>query len=142
MDPDNAIMRICAQGGAGEIALRREEAHALFLHARRTSTENVEACIAAHYVGRLQSDDQQALWWNQIALARADAVRDGRVRSFYASLHLNLGMAHEKLGQLAHARHHFQRAAASVADIIDDGHRVLVEYGINRGLERTRTAGS
>ncbi|MBS1123303.1 MAG: hypothetical protein H6Q90_5531 [Deltaproteobacteria bacterium] len=142
MDPDNAIMRICAQGVAAEIALRRDEAHALFLHAWRSSTDNVEACIAAHYVGRLQSDDQQALWWNQIALARADAVRDGRVRSFYASLHLNLGMAHEKLGQLAHARHHFQRAAASVADIIDDGHRVLVEYGINRGLERTRTAGS
>jgi hypothetical protein len=142
MDPENVIIQLCVKGVEAEAAFRHDEAQALFLHAWRSSSDDVEACIAAHYVARMQSDPQQSLWWNQIALARADAVRDGRARAFYASLHLNLGLAHEKLGQIAHARHHFQRAAASVAEIIESGHRVLVEYGITRGLERTQAAQS
>jgi tetratricopeptide (TPR) repeat protein len=137
MDPDNPVIRLCVQGAEAEAQARFDEARALYEHAWRASRDDLEACIAAHYIARRQHNPDQALWWNQIALARADSVRDGSVRAFYASLHLNLGMAHENLGQLAAARLHYERAADTLHDITDDNHRVLVQYGVTRGLKRT-----
>ena len=137
MDPRNPIIQLCVQGVEAESAARFAEARTYFEQAWKASTDDVEACIAAHYIARNQTDLEQALWWNQIALARADRVRDDRVRSFYASLHLNLGMAHEKLGQIGIAHHHFLKASATLQDIDDSEHRVLVEYCVTRGLKRT-----
>ncbi|HEU0035055.1 MAG TPA: hypothetical protein VFQ53_30725 [Kofleriaceae bacterium] len=145
MDPDNIVVRLCVQGVEAEAAYRHEEARALFETAWRSSRDDLEACIAAHYIARQQPDPETALFWNQLALARADSVArkaPERVRGFYATLHLNLGMAHEKLGQIAHARHHFVKAAAALEDITEGGHRVLVEYSVNRGLERTASYSS
>ena len=139
MDPTNPIIQLCVQGVEAESAARFEEARTYFEQAWRAASNDVEACIAAHYIARNQSDLAQALWWNQIALARADRVRDERVRSFYASLHLNLAMAHEKLGQTGIARLHYQRAAETVNDIDDGEHRVLVDYCVSRGLKRTES---
>src|SRR5215204_1196529 len=90
MDPTNPIIQLCVQGVEAESARRFDEARTYFEQAWRAATDDVEACIAAHYIARNQSDLEQALWWNQIALARADKVADDRVRSFYSSLHLNL----------------------------------------------------
>lgn len=139
MDPGNAVVQLCVRGIEAEADGRVDEARDLFQAAWRASSDDVEACFAAHYMARQEPDAERALFWNQLALARADAVRGDRgVRGFYAALHLNLAIAHERLGQVAIARHHFERAAASVSDISESGHRVLVEYGVTRGLERTR----
>lgn len=140
MDPDNPVIRLCKLGVEAEAAERFDEARALFERAWRSSSNNVEACIAAHYVARRQRTADQMLWWNQIALARADATRDGRVRGFYASLHLNLAMAHEHLGQPGAAHHHYSRARAAVDAIEDPDHRLLVEDRVAQGLERTKLA--
>ncbi|MBA3818964.1 MAG: hypothetical protein H0X17_08745 [Deltaproteobacteria bacterium] len=139
LDPRNPIFQLCVQGVEAEAASRVDEARTYFEQAWRASSNHVEACIAAHYIARHQTDPSQALFWNQVALARADAVADpAKVRSFYASLHLNLGMAHEKIGQLAIAHHHYSRAALALESIVDSEHRVLVEYGVSRGLKRTQ----
>lgn len=137
MDATNPIVQLCVQGVEAESARRFDEARTYFEQAWRAATDDVEACIAAHYIARNQSDLEQALWWNQIALARADRVTDDRVKSFYASLHLNLAMAHEKLGQVGIARHHYHRANETLGDITDSEHRVLVDYCVVRGLKRT-----
>jgi tetratricopeptide (TPR) repeat protein len=137
MDPTNPIIQLCVQGVEAESARRFDEARTYFEQAWRAATDDVEACIAAHYIARNQSDLEQALWWNQLALARADKSRSARVKPFYASLHLNLAMAHEKLGQTGIARHHYDRANATIGDITDTEHKVLVEYCVARGLKRT-----
>jgi tetratricopeptide (TPR) repeat protein len=137
MDPTNPIIQLCVQGVEAESGRRFDEARTYFEQAWRAATDDVEACIAAHYIARNQSDLEQALWWNQLALARADKSRSERVKPFYASLHLNLAMAHEKLGQTGIARHHYNRAHATIVDITDTEHRVLVEYCVARGLKRT-----
>jgi tetratricopeptide (TPR) repeat protein len=142
MDPDNPVVRLCVKGVEAETANRFEDARALFEQAWRSSTNDVEACIAAHYLARHQQSAVQTLWWNQIALARADATRDERVRGFYPSLHLNLAQAHENLGQLAAARHHYERAGRSLDEIEDLDHRFAYEDSVARGLERTANTGS
>ena len=138
MDPTNPIIQLCVQGVEAESAKRFEEARTYFEQAWRAATDDVEACIAAHYIARNQSDLEQALWWNQIELARADRAGGERVKSFYSSLHLNLAMAHEKLGQVGIARHHYHRANETLSDIDDGEHRVLVDYCVTRGLKRTQ----
>ncbi len=54
---------------------------------------------------------QDTLHWNQEALARADAVGDSRVRSFYPSLYLNMGHSYEVLGNRAEASRYYALAA-------------------------------
>lgn len=137
MDAQNPIIQLCVQGVEAESARQFDEARTYFEQAWRTASDDVEACIAAHYIARAQTDLELALWWNQLALARADKSRSERVKPFYASLHLNLAMAHEKLGQVGIARHHFERASATISDITDSEHKVLVEYCVTRGLKRT-----
>jgi len=137
MDPDNPVIRLCVQGVEAEQQQRLDDARALYENAWRAARNDVEACIAAHYIARAQPEPMQMLWWNQIALARADASRDEYVRSFYASLHLNLGIANEKLGQIAAARHHYLRASDAIDDVADPEQRLQVLRGIDRGLART-----
>lgn len=88
MDTTNPVIQLCIQGTRAEFEHRREDAHGLYLQAWAASTDNHEACIAAHYVARFQETPQESLQWNQIALDRAMAVNDERVTEFYPSLYL------------------------------------------------------
>jgi hypothetical protein len=111
MDLDNPVIKLCAQGTRAEFEGRIEQARALYLLAWAIAQDDFEACVAAHYVARHQTSPQDTLHWNQEALARADAVGDDRVRSFYPSLYLNLGCSHEVLGDQPEARRYYQLAA-------------------------------
>ena len=93
-----------------EFAGRLADARALSWQA---ATDDYEACIAAHYVARYEESKEGALRWNQQALACAQAVNDGRVEAFYPSLYLNMGRAHENLGDQAAAQHYYILAARS-----------------------------
>jgi len=137
MDPTNPVIRLCVQGVEAEQQQRLDDARAHYQNAWRASRNDVEACIAAHYIARSQTEAMQMLWWNQIALSRADSSHDEAVRPFYASLHLNLGLAHEKLGQVAAARHHYMRAVDTIDHVADPEQRRQVMRGIERGLSRT-----
>lgn len=111
MDLNNLVVRLCVEGTRAEFEGRIETARTLYIQAWAAVRDDYEACIAAHYVARHQEDPQDRLRWNQEALVRADAVGDERVCGFYPSLYLNLGHAHETLGNLAEARRYYELAA-------------------------------
>jgi len=134
MEAESPALRLCMEGVAAEHAARHDEARALFQHAWRSASSDSEACIAAHYIAQLQHDAMQALYWYQIALARADRTHCERVRELYSSLHVNIAIAYERLGQLYAARHHYQRAAAALDDVRDPEQRAFVERGLERGV--------
>jgi hypothetical protein len=69
-----------------------------------SSTDNYEACIAAHYLARCHANPEKSLRWNQLALSHADLVNDERVRDFYPSLHLSLGRSYEVVGERSRHR--------------------------------------
>src|SRR6185369_12384821 len=98
MDPNNPIVKLCVAGMRAEGEGRLDEARALFDQAWAARRDAFEACIAAHYVARPQATPEETLRWNEVALEQAEAVGDGRVQGFYASLYLNVGHAHEVLG--------------------------------------------
>jgi len=136
MDPENPVVKLCAQGMEAELAGRPVEARDLFTRAWEARTDDYDACVAAHFVARHQATPEETLRWNEEALTRARAVADGRVHGFYPSLYLNLGHSHEQLGRLDDARRFYELAAASATDLPPDPYGDTVRDGIARGRER------
>ena len=137
IDPNNPVVHLCAEGIQAEMAGRREDAAALYQRAWDSRTDEFEACIAAHYLARLQSDPANILHWNQLSLEHAGAVKDDRVAEFYPSLYLNLGKAHEDLGHRAEARRFYELAAEKVEALPEGKYADIVKQGIANGIART-----
>lgn len=112
MDSNNPIIKLCIAGARAEFEGKNEIACELYRLAWETVTDDYEACIAAHYVARCQDTPGEILHWNQVALERAEAVKDGRVKDFYPSLYLNLGRSYELLGKQAEAKKYYDLAAS------------------------------
>lgn len=136
MDPENPIVKLCVEGMKAECAGRHDVARALFVRAWDARTDDWEACIAAHYLARHQPTPEDSLRWNHEALDRANAVADERVRAFYPSLYLNLGHAHEQLGNMDEARRFYDLAAAAAERLPEDRYRGIVRQGIENGQGR------
>jgi tetratricopeptide (TPR) repeat protein len=136
MDPNNPIVKLCAEGMQAESEGKNEAALRLFTQAWEASRDDYEACIAAHYLARQQTTPQDVLRWNREALQRAEAVGDERVEGFYPSLYLNMGYSYEMLGSREEAIRYYQLAAASVANLPDGAYGDLVRGGVAEGLKR------
>ncbi|MGH4012966.1 MAG: hypothetical protein ACRDSL_03330 [Pseudonocardiaceae bacterium] len=102
-------------------------------------------CALAHAMADVQDDVRDELVWDLRALEAADLITDERaaqagvmspVRSFYPSLHLNLGECYRKLGDLARAREHLQYGQAAVGALADDGYGQMIKGGLDRLAER------
>jgi len=111
MDTTNHVIQLCMQGARAEFEHRLDDACALYQQAWDSHADDYEACIAAHYLARFQDTPEETLRWNQIALERANAVNDERVREFYPSLYLNLGQSHELLGNHDKSKRYYDLAA-------------------------------
>lgn len=111
MDITNPVIQLCIQGAFAEFEKRTDDARALYHHAWVLHADDYEACIAAHYLARFQDTPEETLHWNQVALERADAVGDERVREFYPSLYLNLGRSYEIMGNQNEAQRYYELAA-------------------------------
>jgi hypothetical protein len=136
MDPDNPVVKLCAQGMEAEFAGRADDARQLFQQAWDAAQDDYEACIAAHYLARSQPTFDDNLHWNQVALAHADAVADERVREFYPSLYLNLGHSYEITSDLPAARIHYELAAERVAMLPAGPYGDMVRRGVANAVQR------
>jgi hypothetical protein len=112
IDTDNPIIKLCIAGTQAEFEGKMDDARALFNQAWEAASDHYEACIAAHYVARFQTDPAEGLRWNLGALRHARLVGDDRVKGFYPSLYLSIGRAYEVLGDWVVARSYYDLAAA------------------------------
>ena len=136
MDPNNAVVRLCAQGMEEEGRGNSTEATKLFAQAWTQSTNDFERCIAAHYVARHQPTTELSLRWNQEALDCAKRVAGESVAGFLPSLYLNLGKSHEDLDNDDEARRLYECATENLASVPAGAYRDIVQDGITRGLQR------
>ncbi len=102
---------LCAQCTQAEYAGRLDDARLLSLRAWESAADDLDACLAAHYVARYEPDPVERLRWNEIALEKAEGAPPERIVGWLPSLCVNLGRAHEALGHEAQARHYFAQAA-------------------------------
>ncbi len=94
--------------------------------------DQYQACVVAHFLAHAHVDPEAQLAWHLHALHAADAVGDERVRSFYPSLHANLGDVYLRLGNLAQAQEHIDKAGETEHVLPDDGYGRLMRSLIIR----------
>ena len=111
MDLENAVVKLCVLGSQAEFQGQPELARQLYAQAWESARDDFEQCVAAHYVARFQDDPAETLRWNSLALEHANAVRDESVADFYPSLYLNMGQAHERLGNQSEANRYYRLAS-------------------------------
>lgn len=140
IDPDNQVVKLCAAGMEAEAQNRFADARTLFEQAWAARRTNLDACIAAHYLARLQDEPERILHWNQEALHYADAVAaeetNREIGAFYPSLYLNLGKAHEDIGDTVAANLYYHLAEERL-QLLSGEYGELVRRGVAAGLRRT-----
>jgi hypothetical protein len=135
-DPNNPVVRLCAEGINSETAGKADEATRLYQEAWEARTDDYEACIAAHYLARVQRTPNEVLNWNRESLRYADAVNDERVEGFYPSLYLNMGKAYEDLGKREEARKFYGLAEGKAITLPEGKYGDVVRHGVAEGLKR------
>ena len=136
VDPNNPVVRLCAEGMEFEGRGRLDEASHVFLNAWNESSDDFERCIAAHYVARHQKNSVDTLLWNQRSLDHANAVADERVRGFYPSLYLNMGKAHEDLGNRQESKRFYEMAVTALDSLPEGRYGDIVRDAVGRALLR------
>jgi tetratricopeptide (TPR) repeat protein len=111
MDLNNPVIKLCVEGTRAEFQGQIERARTCYQKAWESAQDDYEACIAAHYLARHQDRPEERLHWNRVALEKAEAVGDARVREFYPSLYLNMGRSHELMGNRTEAKRYYDLAA-------------------------------
>jgi tetratricopeptide (TPR) repeat protein len=136
IDPNNLVVRLCAEGINAEMAGKVGEAKRLYEEAWEAHAGDYEACIVAHYLARVQRTPDDVLKWNRESLRYADAVYDERVAAFYPSLYLNMGKAYEDLGKREEARKFYGLAEGKAASLPEGKYGDTVRSGVAEGLKR------
>jgi hypothetical protein len=129
VDSANPVVRLCADGMAGDPTA--------FARAWEARVDDFDACVAAHYLARVQPDPQATFEWNARAIEHARLADPELVRAFMPSLYLNLGRSYEDIGDAARAADEYRRAESCLDALDDDGYGALVRRGVAAGLERT-----
>jgi hypothetical protein len=102
-------------------------------------------CRLAHHMADLQDDPHEELVWDLRALEAADQVGDAdhsgehdsvNIAEFYPSRHLNLAEDYRKLGALAKARQHADKAQASIDVLGTSEYGGIIRAGIARLCQR------
>ena len=135
-DPSNKIIQLCAEGMEAEGKGGIDAAKKIFLKAWELSTTDFEKFTAAHYLARNQKDISEELKWNTESLRLAVLINEESMKTYFPSLHLNVGKTYEKLKEIEMAKHHYTSASNFIKYLPDDGYGNMIRNGINEALKR------
>lgn len=138
IDPNNPIVKLCAQGMSLEGEGKKEEALQLFERAWNEASSDFEKFTSAHYVARHQKTAADKLHWDTIALNSAIKSEDENLKAFYPSLYLNIAKCHEDLNDFSNAKENYDLAFSFCHLLSDDGYGKMIKGGILNGLDRVR----
>lgn len=135
-DPNNNVVKLCAQGMDMEGKGKPEEASKLFLQAWNESTNDFEKFTASHYVARHQKSVADKLKWDETALQLALKINNDTVKGTFPSLYLNIAKCYEDLKDPDNAKKNYE-LALSFSDLLpDNGYGNMIKGGIKNGIER------
>ena len=136
-DPNNNIVKLCAQGMQLEGQGKAKEAFDLFNFAWTLATNDLEKFTAAHYVARHQDNTTDKLKWDIISLTYALKVGDTETSDIMPSLYLNIAKCYEDLNELEQALENYRLGFSFVTDDMADGYPKMIKIGLTAGLTRT-----
>lgn len=113
-----------------------EEARRLYEEAWNEAATNIEKCIAAHYLARLQANTQDKLAWDEQALSFALLEKSEMTKPYLPSLYLNIGKCYEDMGQTSLARHNYNKAVEHLSSLPDDPYGKMTVAGVEAAIKR------
>ncbi len=137
-DPNNNVVKLCAQGMGLEGEGRNEEALKLFQQAWDEAKNDFEKFTSAHYVARHQKSLADKLKWDETALHFALKINDETIKASYPSLYLNIAKCYEDLNDFSNANIHYQLALSFAGLLPDNGYGNMIKTGIMKGIERVK----
>ena len=135
-DPDNKIVKLCAEGMALEGKGQPAEAYQLFLQAWNESTTDFEKFTSAHYVARHQQSAAEKLLWDKTALQLALQMNEEGMKAYYPSLYLNIAKCNEDMHDYNNAAKNYEQALAFAGFLPEDGYGDMIKVGIKKGIEK------
>ncbi|MBN9313955.1 hypothetical protein [Elizabethkingia miricola] len=135
-DPDNNVVKLCAQGMNLEGKGKLKDANRLFLQAWKEATNDFEKFTAAHYVARYQKSVEEKLKWDETALQLAFKIDDDTIKETYPSLYLNIAKCYEDLNDFVNAKKNYQLALSFTNKLPDNGYGDIIIEGIKNGIKR------
>lgn len=135
-DPDNNVVKLCAQGMSKEGEGEAAEAARLFLQAWNEATNDFEKLTAAHYVARHQKTIEDKLQWDETALNLALKINNDEMKVNYPSLYLNIAKCYEDLKDFDNAKKNYQLALSFSNLLPEDGYGKMIKSGIASGIDR------
>jgi tetratricopeptide (TPR) repeat protein len=135
-DPNNKIVKLCAEGMTLEGEGKKEEALRLFLQAWGESTNDFEKFTSAHYIARHQKSIAEKLQWDETALNLALKIKDRNMNEVHPSLYLNIAKCYEDLEDLDNAKKNYQLAFSFTNFLPDEGYGKMIKTGIANGITR------
>ena len=137
-DPNNNIIKLCAQGMSLEGEGKKEEALERFQQAWDEAANDFEKFTSAHYVARHQKSMTDKLKWDEIALNFALKINDENMKGTYPSLYLNIGKCYEDLNDFESAKEKYELALSFTTFLADDGYGKMIKGGIMNGIDRVK----
>jgi tetratricopeptide (TPR) repeat protein len=137
-DPNNNIVKLCAQGMSLEGEGKPEEALKLYVLAWSQATNDFEKFTAAHYVARHQQRIADKLKWDETALTLALKIKDEGIKESFPSLYLNIAKCYEDLKDFDGARENYELALSFVNTLPENGYAKMIKAGITNGIERVK----
>lgn len=134
-DANNKIVQLCCKGMELE-ATQPEAATVLFMQAWNDSLNDLEKCIAAHYVARHQMSTRNKLYWDETSLEFALKINDNGIKLYYPSLYLNIAKCYEDLEDYDNAKINYQKALLYENNLPDNGYGEMIKAGIRNGIAR------
>lgn len=135
MDVNNPVIKLCSEGINAEMSGKSTEAYDLYMKAWEIRKDDYDACIASHYIARLQDNPQDILLWNQRSLDYAKVVNDETVKGFFPSLYLNMGKAYQDLGDKENARKNYQLATENLDVLSENSYGDTVRNAVAKRLK-------
>lgn len=112
-----------------------------------TPTDHAHRCILAHYLADTETELEQEIAWDEIALQEHGFLQDDELASLgipsvnglQPSLHLNLADGYHRMGKTVLAREHLAKGQATLGALKDDGYGKMIRAGLDNLAQRLAT---
>lgn len=137
-NPENEVVKLCAQGMESEGRGEMQNAAEIFLEAWEIAKTDFEKFTAAHYMARHQRTVAEKLNWDNLALRFALNIGDDSIKSTLPSLYLNIGKCYEDLNNLESASSNYDLARSYFDYLPENGYGAMIKNGVENGRRRVR----
>ena len=137
MDQNNPVVKLCIDGLRAVAQKKEDDAQYYFKEAWKIRKNDLDSCIAAHYIAKHQKNLLKTLSWNLKSLKYAKKIKKEYVEDFYPSLYINIADTYEKLGEKENAKKYYDLAASKVTKTSLGSYRILLLESIKSGQQRT-----